>query len=101
MDQGCKGMQLKHYLYRVEFQNRLAPHIHGCAWMKNDAIEPYLEKNSSDYDQNKITDLIDKFVTCELPEDNDGLRSTVEDLQSHKCTKTCRKKGPECGFGFP
>ena len=21
--------------------------------------------------------------------------------QSHKCTKTCRKKGPDCRFGFP
>ena len=34
------GMKLKNYLYRVEFQNRLAPHIYGCAWMKDDEIEP-------------------------------------------------------------
>ena len=39
MDQGEKGMKLKNYMYRVEFQARLAPHIHGCAWMKKDVIK--------------------------------------------------------------
>ena len=22
-------------------------------------------------------------------------------MQSHKCSKTCKKKGPQCRFGFP
>ena len=41
LDQGEKGMKLQNYMYRVEFQNRLAPHIHGCAWMKKGEIEPF------------------------------------------------------------
>ena len=44
--------------------------------------------------------LIDEFVSCELPEEQE-LRQTVQELQSHKCTKTCKKKGPNCRFGFP
>ena len=99
MDQGPKGMQLKTYMYRVEFQGRLAPHIHGCAWMKDDAIGPYLVDGSSEFTE-KVPDLIDKFVSCSLPDDEQD-RKIVQDLQSHKCTKTCTKKGPHCRFGFP
>ena len=39
-------------------------------------------------------------MTCQVPVDEKA-RKTAQDLQSHKCTKTCRKKGPECRFGFP
>ena len=52
MDQGKKGMKLKNYLYRVEFQARLAPHIHGCAWMKKEMIEPCQIEGSFNYDTN-------------------------------------------------
>ena len=45
MDQGEKGIKLKHYIHRVEFQGRLEPHIHGCAWMKDEVIEScFIEK---------------------------------------------------------
>ena len=102
MDQGEKGMQLKHYLYRVEFQARLAPHIHGCAWMKEEKIKHCQIEGTFEYDtkSKNLQKLIDEFVTCELPDD-EGLRQTVQELQSHKCTKTCTKKGPDCRFGFP
>jgi hypothetical protein len=90
MNQGPKGMHLKTYMYRVEFQGRLAPHIHGCAWMKDDAIRPYLIEGSSVYTE-EIPDLINKFVSCSLPSDEQD-RKVVEALQSHKCTKTCKKR---------
>ena len=44
---------------------------------------------------------IDKHVTCEIPADDQILKQLVEDLQKHKCTNTCKKKGPNCRFGFP
>ena len=50
--------------------------------------------------QPEVNILIDEHVTCEVPEDPE-LRKTVQELQTHTCTKTCKKKGPECRFGFP
>ena len=80
MDQGVDGMQLKYYLYRVEFQARLAPHIHGCAWMKKEEIKPYQVDDTFEYDNTKLPTLIDKFVSCELPDDK-SLRQTVEERE--------------------
>ena len=68
--------------------------------MKDDEIEPYRIENSAEHKLDKLPDLIDEFSSCELPEEP-KIRKTVLDLQTHKCSKTCRKKGPECRFGFP
>ena len=102
MDQGAHGMKLKNYVYRVEFQARLAPHIHGCAWMKEEVIEKHRVEGSFEYktDDKEFLNMISTHVSCQLPED-EVLRRTVEELQTHKCTNTCTKKGPECRFGFP
>ena len=59
MDQGKKGMKLKNYVYRVEFQARLPPHIHGCAWMKDEKIKEYFIGETANYDTDKIPELID------------------------------------------
>ena len=69
MDQGEKGMKLKNYMYRVEFQNRLAPHIHGCAWMQDSEIDDFRLDGTVTYDEEKLPSLIDKYVSCELPDD--------------------------------
>ena len=102
MDQGQRGMKLKNYLYRIEFQARLAPHVHGCAWMKEEMFDKCRIEGKPDFDPNsdKLKTLIDEFVTCELPLEED-LRITVQELQTHKCTKNCKKKGPQCRFGVP
>ena len=100
MDQGEEGMKLKHYVYRVEFQGRLAPHIHGCAWMKDEEIEKCFIDGTADYNKDKVSTLIDRFVTCEIPKDQ-TLKNIVDSVQTHTCSKTCRKKGPDCRFGFP
>ena len=94
MDQGVEGMKFQHYMYRIEFQARLAPYIHGCAWMKDKEIEKCYIEDTPDYDKKKVSTLIDKFITCELPE-NETLRDIVDKVQTHTCSKTCRKKGPD------
>ena len=62
-----------------------------------------MKEGTFEYDTNNqgFLDHIDQHVTCELPNDDPELRKLVEDLQWHKCTHTCKKKGPDCRFGFP
>ena len=70
--------------------------------MKEEMFEQCRIEGKLDFDPNsdKLKTLIDEFFTCELPLEED-LRITVQELQTHKCTKNCKKKGPQCRFGFP
>ena len=84
--------KLLDYFYRVEFQQRGSPHIHMLVWIEN---APTLETNS----EREIVQFVDKYLTCNT--DNEKTANLVG-LQSHKHSKTCRKKGkPICRFGFP
>ena len=84
--------KLLDYFYRVEFQQRGSPHIHMLVWIEN---APTLESNS----EGEIVHFVDKYLTCNT--DNEKTANLVG-LQSHKHSKTCRKKGkPICRFGFP
>ncbi|XP_071138424.1 uncharacterized protein [Mytilus edulis] len=83
--------KLTDFFYRVEFQQRGSPHIHILIWIEN---APVYESDSNE----DIVAFIDKYVSCSLS-DND---TSLVNLQVHKHSKTCRKKGhPICRFGFP
>ena len=86
------------YFYRVEFQQRGSPHIHCLFWVKD---APVFDKES---DQD-ICDFVDKYVTCELPnqETETELYKIVTEVQCHskKHSKSCKKGNKECRFGFP
>ena len=80
------------YFYRVEFQQRGSPHIHMLVWVEN---APTLETKSEE----EIIEFVDQYLTC--GSDNEKTAKLVN-LQSHKHSRTCRKKGkPICRFGFP
>ena len=84
---------LKDYFYRVEFQHRGSPHIHMLMWIQD---SPKYKIDSA----KDIMEFVDKYTSCKanVPE---HLRTLV-DIQTHKHSKTCRKKGkPVCRFGFP
>ena len=84
--------KLLDYFYRVEFQQRGSPHIHMLVWVEN---APTLETRSKE----EIIEFVDKYLTCSS--DNEKTANLVN-LQSHKHSRTCRKKGkPICRFGFP
>ena len=84
--------KLLDYFNRVEFQQRGSPHIHMLVLIEN---APTLEKNS----EREIVQFVDKYLTCNT--DNEKTANLVG-LQSHKHSRTCRKKGkPICRFGFP
>ena len=84
--------KLRDYFYRVEFQQRGSPHIHMLVWIEN---APTLEKNS----ELEIVQFVDKHLTCSS---NDKESAHLVELQTHKHSRTCRKKGKAvCRFGFP
>ena len=80
------------FFYRVEFQQRGSPHIHGLFWIKN---APEYGKDSDD----DIAKFVDKYISCKA--DSHDLTELVN-LQRHKHSKTCRKRGQAvCRFNFP
>ena len=83
--------KIKNYFYRVEFQQRGSPHIHMLVWIEN---APILEKNS----EVEIVQFVDQYLTCSA--DNKETANLVN-LQTHKHSRTCRKKGkPICNLDF-
>ena len=84
--------KLRDFFYRVEFQQRCSPHIHMLVWIEN---APTLEKSSEE----EIVKFVDKYLTCSV---NDAETAHLVKLQTHKHSRTCRKKGKaRCRFGFP
>ena len=80
------------FFYRVEFQQRGSPHIHGLFWIKN---APEYGKDSDD----DIAKFVDSYVSCNA--NSDELTDLVN-LQRHRHSKTCKKKGHNaCRFNFP
>ena len=84
--------KLRDFFYRVEFQQRGSPHIHMLVWIDN---APSLEKSSEE----EIVQFVDKYLTCSV---NDEKTAHLVELQTHKHSRTCRKKRKAiCRFGFP
>ena len=89
----CEPIEkLRDFFYRVEFQQRGSPHIHMLVWIEN---APTLEKNPEE----EIVKFVDNYLTCSA---NDDETAHLVELQTHKHSRTCRKKGKAiCRFGFP
>ncbi|XP_061173536.1 uncharacterized protein LOC133182702 [Saccostrea echinata] len=85
--------ELIDFFYRVEFQHRGSPHIHMLMWIKD---APKFKEDPVTH----IAKFIDKYVSCSANCD-DEIAPLIE-LQIHKHSRTCRKKGKDiCRFGFP
>ena len=104
-------MKIKFFNYRVEFQARGAGHIHGVLWMDIEEIDKtfpglkdimYSLRNNEHLNVNQLAVLekfVDTFVSCSLKDPN--VKNIAKEVQVHKHTKTCKKKGTVCRFGFP
>ena len=80
------------FFYRVEFQQRGSPHIHGLFWIKN------APEYGKDCDED-IIKFVNSYVSCKADSDDS---SDLVNLQRHKHSKTCKKKGRPIGtFNFP
>jgi hypothetical protein len=86
------------YFYRVEYQQRGAPHIHAIFWCTDSP------KIGTDSDKT-VTEFVDKYISCQLPdEDTDPeLYEIVKAVQTHrqKHSKSCKKGKKKCRFNFP
>ena len=86
--------EIADYFYRVEFQQRGSPHIHGLFWVKE---APQYEKSSDE----EIVNFVDKYITCYKPDSSSEMEDLVN-LQLHRHAKTCKKAGHNiCRFNFP
>ena len=91
---------IEFYTYRVEFQVRGMPHIHGVAWFKKEAMVDYLSEDGS-FDDTKMPELIDQWISCSLTNENPVLNEAVQQFNVHHHTKSCKKWSGECRFNFP
>ena len=84
--------------FRVEFQLRGSPHIHGLVWIEN---APKLDTDSDE----RVKEFVDEYITCHLPttEEDEELKDILEHVQMHskKHSKSCKKGRKECRFNFP
>ena len=84
--------------YRVEFQQRGAPHIHCLFWVENAPV--YGQSSSED-----IEGFVKKYISCTLPDEQEDpeLHEIVKSVQTHrkKHSKSCKKGGKECRFNYP
>ena len=93
--------QVENYTYRIEFQLRGMPHLHGVFWLKEDEIKPCKDDNG-DYIDEKVVELIDRWTTCSLDSGDKRIDKLVEDVNVHGHTNTCYKgNSVDCRFNFP
>ena len=100
MGSGRNKVPIAYYSYRIEFQARGMPHVHGVAWIKKQWLEDrgivgYL----SDHVDAAVS-LANELISCEVAEGTE-LGEIVSSVQKHHHTKSCRKYDGQCRFGFP
>ena len=84
----------------VYFQVRGLPHAHGVFWLKEDVVSKYKDENG-DYDDNKVVELIDEYISVSVNTDDNDLNEVVKKVQRHCHTKSCQKYKTKCRFNFP
>ena len=90
------------YAYRLEWQIRGMPHIHGVFWLEDKIIKHLIDiKTGSLICNDELIKLIDKWVSCSLTNDNEELNEIVKEVNCHKHTKSCKKHSKTCRFNFP
>ena len=71
------------YVIHIEFQARGSPHAHTLIWIKDAPKLGYA-------DEADVKALIDKYISCSLPDNDEELQDLVEGLQNHHHSPTCR-----------
>ena len=100
MGRGLDKIPFRYYSYRVEFQARGMPHIHGVAWIQKDWLASHNVPNVLSDDPEKALIIVENLIKCELPDDQE-IRKIVKEVQQHNHTKSCMKYSGVCRYGFP
>ena len=97
------GLKVKNFCYRIEFQARGMPHIHGVLWLERESIKKYLiDEFGFEFDPKEVPKFVDTIISCSTSTDDDVLNEIVREVQIHHHTKSCRKgKQNYCRFGYP
>ena len=71
MNTVMKNRGIQDYVYRVEFQMRGLPHIHGVAWLNQKDVQSSLDSSglfdtSTKEREKNVTDLIERWISCSL-----------------------------------
>ena len=53
--------------YRIEFQVRGLPHLHGVFWLTQAKLKEFQDENG-EFINEKVPSLIDEFVSCSIGE---------------------------------
>ena len=83
-------------VFKIEFQQRGAPHVHGLLWIEG---APRVDVDSDE----SVVRFIDRHISGAMPtegEDVRYMRCLVKKFQLHKHSTYCRKHHI-CRFGFP
>eukprot|EP00732_Lithocolla_globosa_P000252 Lithocolla_globosa_v1_NODE_62_length_7247_cov_17.118503.p1 type:complete len:1467 gc:universal NODE_62_length_7247_cov_17.118503:2368-6768(+) len=73
--------EMKDFFYRIEFQQRGTPHAHCLLWIKD---APVIDVQTDE----AVIEFVDKYVSCSA----DDVSRDLVSLNTHKHTKTCRRK---------
>ena len=80
MKSSKSGLKVKNFCYRIEFQARGMPHIHGVLWLEKDSIKKYLLKEDGfEFDSKKVPEFIDAIISCSTSTGDEVLDKIVAD----------------------
>ena len=93
--------KVDNYTYRIEFQLRGMPHLHGVFWLTKEEINPCKNENG-EYIDEKLIELTDRWVSCSLDTGDKELDKLVQKFNCHDHKKSCyKRKSVGCRFNFP
>ena len=103
MGKGSDNLHIMFYTYRIEMQDRGLPHVHGVAWIDTEWLESEhgIHGNLIDNPEKEVAKLTDKLVSCSINTGDIKLDNIVKEVQKHNHSKSCKKYGTSCRFGFP
>ena len=77
------------------------PHIHGVAWIDRDFLaEMNIEGDLKDNPVAAV-ELAEKILSYSTSSDDAMVNEIAQEVQKHKHTKSCKKYGTNCRYGFP
>ena len=92
--------KVEYYAYRIEFQLRGMPHVHGVIWLKKSTVNHFMKEDGT-LDQDNIKNLIEDWISCSITTSNTNLNKLVQEVNMHRHTKSCKKNTGNCRFHFP